>query len=165
MGELHLFIGPMFSGKTTELLRRVRGEDTVIIKYDGDRRPGVWTHDQISSPALSTHLLEDVKPMILEYRVIGIDEAQFFTDLVDFCSEMMTMDKIIFVAGLDGDYLQRPFGDILQLIPICDSVVKLNAICVKCFNVACFSKRTNDDDRLELIGDEYIAVCRKCIKL
>ena len=103
--------------------------------------------------------------MILEYRVIGIDEAQFFTDLVDFCSEMITMDKIIFVAGLDGNFLQQPFGDILNLIPICNSVVKLNATCAKCFNTACFSKRTNDEDQLEMIGDEYISVCRKCIKL
>ena len=76
---------------------------------------------------------------------------------------MILMNKIIIVAGLDGDYLQRPFGDLLKLIPLCDTVVKLNAICI-CYKSASFSKRICDSDELELIGgfDNYISVCRQC---
>ena len=164
MGVLQLIIGPMWAGKTTEMLRRVKRYiqyKNIIIKYD-DGSEG-RTHANTPYKTVFTRLLKDVD--ITPYKVIGIDEGQFFKDLLPFCMEAILLDKIIIVAGLDGDYLQRPFGDILQLIPICDSVVKLLAVCVGCFNPACFSKRTCGGDKLIISGEQYIPVCRKCINM
>ena len=119
------------------------------------------THDEIEYKARFTRLLTDVN--INSYKVIGIDEAQFFQDLFPFCMKALSQDKIIIVAGLDGDFRQRPFGDVLNLIPICDSVVKLYAVCVICFKKACFSKRTCCGRELIIPGNNYIPVCRNCL--
>ena len=161
MGELHLIIGCMWSGKSTELLRRVRRHiqhKSIIIKYDDG--VGCKTHDKIEYEATFSHLLSDVN--VQPFKVIGIDEGQFFKDLLPFCIKALRLGKILIVAGLDGDFLQRPFGDVLNLIPICDSVVKLNAVCVICYKEASFSKRTCNGRDLIIPGEGYIPVCRIC---
>ena len=161
MGELHLIIGCMWAGKSTEMLRQVRRyiqHRSIIIKYDDGL--GSKTHDKIEYEAIFSRLLTNVD--ILPFKVIGIDESQFFTDLLPFCKEALRLDKIIIVSGLDGDFLQRPFGDVLNLIPICDSVVKLHAVCAICYKEASFSKRTCDGQSLIIPGDNYIPVCRIC---
>lgn len=96
--------------------------------------------------------------------VIAIDEAQFFEDLYDFCSTIADRDgKIVIVAGLDGDYLRRSFGSVLDVIPLADTVTKLTARCELCGGKAFFTLRKTQETRTELIGgaDIYMPVCRQ----
>jgi thymidine kinase len=99
-----------------------------------------------------------------EYSVIGIDEGQFFTDTVKFAEEMANLGKTVIVAALDGCYRRSGFGDILQLVPLAESVIKLTAVCMICFTEASYTKRIGLERELEVIGgaDKYMAVCRKC---
>ena len=105
-----------------------------------------------------------VKERALQYDVIGIDEGQFFPDIKQFCELMADYGKMVVVAALDGTFLRKPFNQILDLIPICDSVKKLRAICMFCGKEASFSLRTSADVDVEVIGgaDIYKAVCREC---
>ncbi|KAK8674512.1 hypothetical protein V6N13_032624 [Hibiscus sabdariffa] len=101
---------------------------------------------------------------IVALDVIGIDEAQFFEDLYDFCCEAADHDgKTVIVAGLDGDYLRRRFGSVLDIIPIANSVMKLMARCEVCGKQAQFTLRKTDERETELIGgaDVYMPVCRQ----
>lgn len=96
--------------------------------------------------------------------VIGIDEAPFFDDLYDFCCMAADRDgKTVVVAGLDGDYLRRNFGSVLDIIPIADTITKLTARCELCGKRAFFTLRKTDDEKTELIGgaDVYMPVCRQ----
>lgn len=96
--------------------------------------------------------------------MIGIDEAQFFEDLYDFCVRTADHDgKTVIVAGLDGDYLRRSFGSVLDVIPLAESVTKLSARCEVCGKRAFFTFRKTDDTKTELIGgaDVYMPVCRQ----
>jgi len=171
MGEIQLILGPMFSGKTTELLRRMRRyqiarRKCVLIKYVGDTRydngPCVVTHDQEKQEAFATKHLSDVETD--SFDVIGVDEGQFYPDLVSFCESMANRGKIVIVAGLDGSYLRRPFPTIADLIPLSESIVKLSAICMKCSESAAFTSRLTNETGSEVIGgsDKYMATCRKC---
>jgi len=100
----------------------------------------------------------------IESDVIIIEEAQFFEDLKPFVEEFILKNKIVYVAGLDGDSFMKPFGHILELIPMCDSVKKLSALCIKCKNgtKANFSKRIVNNSEQRLIGsfESFIPVCR-----
>ncbi|WOG86215.1 hypothetical protein DCAR_0205416 [Daucus carota subsp. sativus] len=176
-GEIHVILGPMFAGKTTTLLRRVRAESldgrrVAIIKSDKDTRYGlesIVTHDGEKFPCWPLSHLSSFKQRIGpdvydKLEVIGIDEAQFFGDLYDFCSEVADYDgKTVIVAGLDGDYLRRRFGSLLDIIPIADSVTKLNARCELCDKRALFTLRKTGETKTELIAgaDVYMPVCRK----
>lgn len=176
-GEIHVILGPMFAGKTTTLLRRVRDESfngrrVAIIKSDKDTRYGlesIVTHDGEKFPCWPLSHLSSFKQRIGpdvydKLEVIGIDEAQFFGDLYDFCSEVADRDgKTVIVAGLDGDYLRRRFGSLLDIIPIADSVTKLNARCELCNKRAYFTLRKTEETKTELIAgaDVYMPVCRK----
>ncbi|KAK8576061.1 hypothetical protein V6N13_032624 [Hibiscus sabdariffa] len=107
---------------------------------------------------------ENEKFVNLMLDVIGIDEAQFFEDLYDFCCEAADHDgKTVIVAGLDGDYLRRRFGSVLDIIPIANSVMKLMARCEVCGKQAQFTLRKTDERETELIGgaDVYMPVCRQ----
>ncbi|OQU92300.1 hypothetical protein SORBI_3001G324400 [Sorghum bicolor] len=142
-GEIHVIVGPMFAGKTTALLRRVQaeagnGRSVALIKSDKDNRYGldsVVTHDgtKMACWALSELSSFHEKLGIEAYNevdVIGIDEAQFFDDLYDFCCKAADRDgKIVVVAGLDGDYKRKKFGSVLDIVPLADSVTKLTARC------------------------------------
>lgn len=173
-GKIQVILGPMFSGKSTELIRLLKRYQHTqyscfIIKYTKDLRydqDSIATHDNQKMKATSTNNLFELKQEILEnnYDVIGIDEGQFFPDCVEFCEYMANKGKIVIVAALDGTFKREEFGNILKLIPLAEKVKKLKAICKLCYGNASFSKRINDDQNLEVIGgaEIYMSVCRKC---
>ena len=175
--SLNLIIGCMFSGKTSKLIQEARRNKSIdkkvlIINYKADNSYGedkVYTHDIDGLPC--TNLMSFSELSDVEYHnseVICINEGQFFDDIVIFCIKALKDNKDIHVCGLDGDYLQRPFGKILDLIPLADNVIKLHALCKTCNNgqLAMFTKRiVNSNETLLIGGDEcYIPVCRKHIK-
>ncbi|KAK2995655.1 hypothetical protein RJ640_013612 [Escallonia rubra] len=176
-GEIHVIVGPMFAGKSTALLRRIKsegnsGRNVAIIKSSKDTRyaiDSVVTHDGTEFPCWAL-------PDLLSFKhrfgtdaydkldVIGIDEAQFFADLYDFCCNAADHDgKIVIVAGLDGDYLRRSFGSVLEIIPLADTITKLTARCELCGKRAFFTLRKTGEKQTELIGgaDVYMPVCRQ----
>jgi len=174
--RLEIIIGPMFSGKTTELIRRVScleaiGKNILIINHKLDSRTdnAVLTHSKQKRVAVKTSKLMDLleQECFKKAEVIGIDEAQFFTDLYDFILTIEKTKKIVYISGLDGDYLRRPFGQILRCVPLCDSVTKLSAMdMISCDgSPAIFTKRIKkiESDKLIEIGnqDKYVAVNRK----
>ncbi|XP_028262168.1 thymidine kinase, cytosolic [Parambassis ranga] len=171
-GQIQVIFGPMFSGKSTELMRRVRRFQIaqykcLVIKYAKDTRysdTGMATHDKNTMEAVPANCLGDVRSVALEVCVIGIDEGQFFPDTVEFCEEMANLGKTVIVAALDGTFQRKPFGNILNLIPLAESVVKLHAVCMQCYKEAAYTKRIGAEKEVEVIGgaDKYQAVCRKC---
>ncbi|KAK8588544.1 hypothetical protein V6N13_087453 [Hibiscus sabdariffa] len=176
-GEIHVFIGPMFAGKTTSLLRRIKsesnnGRNVAMIKSSKDTRyaiNSVVTHDGVKFPCWALPDLTSFRQKIGEdayekLDVIGIDEAQFFEDLYDFCCKAADMDgKTIILAGLDGDYLRKSFGSVLDIIPLADTVTKLTARCEVCGKKAFFTFRKTAATETELIGgaDVYMPLCRQ----
>ncbi|KAA8595173.1 hypothetical protein FQN60_012308 [Etheostoma spectabile] len=160
-GQIQVIFGPMFSGKSTELMRRVRRfqiaqYNCLVIKYAKDIRysdTGMATHDRSTMEAVPANCLEDVRSLALQVCVIGIDEGQFFPDTVEFCEQMANLGKTVIVAALDGTFQRKAFGNILNLVPLAESVVKLHAVCMQCYKEAAYTKR---------IGAEKEAVCRKC---
>ena len=172
MSELHLILGCMFSGKTTELLRIAKriqsiGQRVLLINYAEDTRYSlneVTTHDRYSCN-IQTQFTVDLNTINYnDYSVICINEAQFFTNLKQFCLDSLKASKIIYVSGLDGDFKQEPFGEILDLIPLCNTINRLHAFCKVCKNgtPAYFTKRLTESKTQKLIGtNEYIPVCRK----
>lgn len=176
-GVLHMIFGPMFSGKSTEGIKRIRkyavvygDELTLSVKYSGDNRytedAKVSTHDRTTLPAISCTKLEELGEEWKKYRVIFIDEGQFFEDIKQFVLHALKNQIIIIVAGLDGDYKKDPFpNDWLSLIPYASHVKKLKAIC-KCGNAAAFTTRMSSETEQTVIGgsDKYEARCNKCWK-
>lgn len=171
-GQIQVIFGPMFSGKSTELMRRVRRfqvaqYNCLVVKYAKDTRysdTGMATHDKNTMDAVSANCLADVRPLAMKACVIGIDEGQFFPDTVAFAEEMANLGKIIIVAALDGTFQRKAFGNILSLVPLAESVVKLHAVCMQCYKEAAYTKRIGAEKEVEVIGgaDKYQAVCRKC---
>ncbi|XP_065627718.1 thymidine kinase [Quercus suber] len=167
----------MFAGKTTTLLRRIQSESSngrsvAIIKSNKDTRYGldsIVTHDGAKLPCLALPDLSSFRQKFGldaydQLDVIGIDEAQFFEDLYDFCREAADHDgKRVIVAGLDGNYLRRSFGSVLDIIPLADSVTKLTARCELCGKRALFTLRKTEETQTELIGgvDVYMPVCQQ----
>ncbi|KAK9499757.1 hypothetical protein O3M35_002733 [Rhynocoris fuscipes] len=174
-GKLYLIIGPMFAGKTSELIRRIRrygfsGMKYILFKYNKDTRYSydkICSHDGKEISAISTLNLMDNIELTLDYNVIGIDEAQFFPDLVEFCEKQLETGKLLIVAGLDGTFKRTGFDNVLNLIPLAHSVDKLSAVCMTCGNNAAFSKRVGTETEIVVIGglDMYMSVCRECYKL
>eukprot|EP00049_Salpingoeca_infusionum_P022461 m.6893 g.6893 ORF g.6893 m.6893 type:complete len:235 (-) comp5203_c0_seq1:2360-3064(-) len=170
-GSIHLILGPMFSGKSTELLRRMRRYAMAkykcfFVKYANDTRygDGIVTHDKQRSDAIACSRLEDIKQKASGYDVVGIDEGQFFPDILEVAEELANNGKLVIVAALDGTFQRKPFNNILQLVPRSESVIKLTAVCMMCHTEAAFSKRLGTETEVEVIGgaDKYIAVCREC---
>ena len=173
-GRLELIIGNMFSGKSTELIRRINREKSIkkrilVINYSGDIRysvNSVATHDQTKVNCLTLAKLIDFnKNLINSYVSFFIDEGQFFPDLYIFVTELVDKyKKHVVISGLDGDSSRNPFGELIKLIPICDTVDKLHAYCNKCNNgtIATFTKRIIHCDNIIDIGgsNKYIPVCR-----
>lgn len=167
-------MGCMFSGKSTELIRRLKrhraiNERILVINSAKDTRSThqvVQTHDSETMDCLKVSDLDSFE-LACSIDVIAIDEAQFFTGLLDFLKRMENRVKTIIIAGLDGDFLQRPFGELLSVIPMADEVLKVHALCMECKDgtLAPFTKRLSNDTSQELIGDcdIYRAVCRKCL--
>ncbi|KAJ3672992.1 hypothetical protein LUZ60_006366 [Juncus effusus] len=176
-GEIHVIVGPMFAGKTTELLKRVQselsnGRNVAVLKSSKDNRYAsdhVVTHDGTKMSCFALSHLSNFRDTLgsdayNKIDVIGIDEAQFFDDLHDFCCDAADRDgKTVIIAGLDGDYMRKKFGSVLDIIPLADSVTKLNARCEMCNNRALFTLRKSSETQTELIGgkDKYMPVCRQ----
>ncbi|KAL8583300.1 hypothetical protein ACOMHN_043077 [Nucella lapillus] len=171
-GHIELVIGPMFSGKTTELIRRMKRYrvarySCLIIKYSGDTRydlDGVSTHDKQILPAVSTDQLMKVVTEAEQFDVVGVDEGQFFPDVTSFADMLANQGKVVIIAALDGTFQKKAFGDILNLVPVSESVTKLTAVCTICYRPAAFTRRKTQENKVEVIGgeDKYLAVCREC---
>jgi len=177
-GHIELIIGPMFSGKSTELHRRIKrhkiaGRTILLVKYKDDTRYAKVagananvTHDHEQLPAYAAKDLDNVNNVAHNYDVIGIDEAQFFGDIAKFCEYWANKGKVIIAAGLDGTYQRMAFNEILSLVPLAETVDKLSAVCAMCAKDAAFTLRTTleNADSVELIGgaERYKAACRKC---
>ena len=172
-GRIEVVCGSMFSGKTEELIRRMRRaqfarqkveifKPAIDVRYSEE---DVVSHDQkhiqstpIDSPGSILLLSSDID-------VVGIDEAQFFDmGIVDVCNELANRGVRVIVAGLDMDYKGVPFGPMPALCAIADDVTKVHAICVKCGNLAYVSHRKVESDQRVLLGEttEYEPLCREC---
>jgi thymidine kinase len=137
MFEAHMFIGPMFSGKSTELLRQVSrykaiGMNVLVVNHTNDTRTdeSIKTHNNVKHKAVKVKVLKSLleEHMLMDIDIIAIDEAQFFPDLKEFIFKIEKTNIILYMSGLDGDSNRNPFGQILECIPLCDSVVKLRAL-------------------------------------
>lgn len=173
-GRLELIIGNMFSGKSSELIRRLNREKSInkkilVINYDLDNRyshDSVSTHDNVQVKCIRVNKLSDIDyTLIKEVDSIFIDEGQFFSDLFDSVVSFVDCSKKhVVISGLDGDSYRSTFGDLIKLIPICDTVDKLRAYCNKCNDgtYAPFTKKLTRSNELIDIGgsDKYIPVCR-----
>ena len=165
----------MFSGKTEELIRRMRRAEFArqrveIFKPAIDTRyseEDVVSHDMHTIPSTPIDSSAQILLLSSEIDVVGIDEAQFFDNgLVEVCNQLANNGVRVIVAGLDMDYKGVPFGPIPALCAIADEVTKVHAICVKCGNLAYLSHRTVDNDRRVLLGEtaEYEPLCRECYR-
>lgn len=173
-GCIEVICGSMFSGKTEELIRRLKRaqfakQKIAIFKPTVDKRYSdldVVSHDLHSIPCTPirtpARMLTLVDP---DVEVVGIDEAQFFDNtLVDAAQELANKGIRVIVAGLDTDYLGKPFGPIPGLMAIAEDVQKVHAICVKCGNLANHSHRLSESKKLVVLGekDVYEPLCREC---
>ena len=189
-GYLELIIGPMYAGKTSELLEIYKqcqfcNIPVSIINHTIDKRyhdTMVSSHDKIMAPCLQANQLTDIwtrieggsdsdiyaHKLLRRAEVILINEGQFFSDLYDVVVDMLQHNKKVYICGLDGDFERKKFGAILDLIPLCDKVRKLTSLCSTCRDgtPAIFSMRLTDEKEQTIVGsDNYIPVCRKCYKV
>jgi len=172
---LSIIMGNMFSGKTSELIRRLKrlkvlGKQIMVINSAKDTRSPdevLKTHDNVKFDCHKVfNLMELIEKQVFEdSEIVAVDEAQFFPDLLHFVRFCLDADKEVIIAGLDADAFQRKWGQLLDCIPIASDVTKLSALCMRCGNgkPGPFTKRIVEDTKLELIGgsDMYIAVCQK----
>eukprot|EP01116_Phalansterium_solitarium_P001907 TRINITY_DN11742_c0_g1_i1.p1 TRINITY_DN11742_c0_g1~~TRINITY_DN11742_c0_g1_i1.p1 ORF type:complete len:225 (-),score=79.29 TRINITY_DN11742_c0_g1_i1:227-901(-) len=172
-GQIQVIFGPMFSGKTTELMRRIRrynhaNKTCLIIKYRKDTRyvddDSASTHDRVTFKAKAADQLSEAVAAADGVDVVGVDEGQFFSDLIEHCERWASEGKIVIVAALDGTFQRKPFGNTLELVALAESVTKLQAVCHLCFRDASYSRRLGDETAIEVIGgaEKYVAVCREC---
>ena len=190
---LELFIGPMFSGKTSKLVEIYKqcifcNIPVAVINHSIDQRYDdtlLSTHDKVMIPCIQTNKLKDVwyygtsetdivlnrlgdSVKLVAADVIIINEGQFFEDLLPAINHMLQHNKKIYVGGLDGDFERKKFGQILDLIPLCDKVTKMTSLCGICKNgtAGIFSKRITKEKEQTVVGsDNYIPVCRSCYSL
>lgn len=172
-GSIEVIAGSMFSGKTEELIRRLKRAKIARLKVE-IFKPAIDTrysvaevvsHDENS--ILSTPVENSGNIMLLtgDVDVIGIDEAQFFDNgLIEVCVSLANMGIRVIIAGLDMDFKGKPFGPIPGLMAVADHITKVHAICMRCGDVAQFSHRLSTADKLVLLGekDEYEPLCRSC---
>lgn len=191
-GYLEIILGPMFASKTTRLVEIYKqcvfcDISVAVINHSIDNRYDeelLSTHDHIKIPCIKTQRLFDVwtdnidmesnienvprirdKFKVASSSVILINEGQFFHDLEEFVKILLSHDKKIYICGLDGDFERKKFGQILDLIPLCDKVTKLTSLCSLCKNgtPGIFSKRISSEKEQTVVGsDNYIPVCRNC---
>ena len=172
-GKIEVICGCMFSGKTEELIRRIRRAQiaklsVIVFKPFIDSRYStneIVSHNNIKIKSHSLKSSMEIKSYSLDFDVIGIDEAQFFDkDILKVCQELALYGKRVLIAGLDKDYRGLPFGSMPQLMCEADYLDKLRAICVKCSRSASFTKRISTEVDQVVIGelDKYEARCRKC---
>jgi len=172
IGWIEVICGSMFSGKTEELLRRVKRAKNAKkkikifkpkkdVRYDKKK---VISHDQNSIKSKPVSNPGKIIKLSEKFEVIGIDEAQFFDDsLVDVCNELANLGKRVIVSGLDMDFKGKPFGPMPNLLAIAEYVTKVHAVCSKSGKMASYTHRIVDSDDLILLGDtkKYQALSRK----
>jgi thymidine kinase len=172
-GWIEVVAGSMFSGKTEELIRRlnrakIAKQKVEIFKPKVDTR---YSDDEVvshNSNAIRSTPVETAANILLlssDVDVVGIDEAQFFDEgLADVCNELANQGIRIIVAGLDMDFQGNPFGPIPGLMATAEYVTKVHAVCMQCGNLAQYSHRLSDTDKLVLLGekDAYEPLCRVC---
>ena len=172
-GRIELILGPMFSGKSTRLIEIIRkyvykAKKTIMIKFYADKRYSekseVVTHDLIKYDSIDSKNLRDCFDIIKYYDVIGIDEGQFFPDLVEVCEELALLNKTIIIAALNGDFRMEPFPVISRIISKADKIKLLKAYCFSCHKDAKFSLRIVQSNETVLIGagEAYKPACREC---
>ena len=173
VGWIEVICGSMFSGKTEELIRRLKRakiakqkveiyKPAIDVRYDEDN---VVSHDKnvITSTPVTTSA--NILLLANDVDVVGIDEAQFFDDeLPEVCTELANKGIRVVVAGLDMDFLGKPFGPIPRLLSIAEYVTKVHAICMRCGKLAHISHRLVLGDKLVLLGETetYEPLCRSC---
>jgi len=172
-GSIEVICGSMFSGKTEELIRRMRralfAKQTVEIfkpametRYSEEH---IVSHDQNAIPCTAVEHSGNILLLSSGREVVGIDEAQFFDEgLPLVCNQLANQGIRVIVAGLDMDYKGNPFGPMPVLCAIADDVTKVHAICVECGQPAGYSHRLVHNEKLVLLGEkeEYQPLCRKC---
>ena len=172
-GRIEVVCGSMFSGKTEELIRRMRRaqfarqrveifKPAIDVRYSEE---DVVSHDQKHIQSTPIDSSASILLLAADIEVVGIDEAQFFDmGLVDVCNELAYRGIRVIVAGLDMDFRGKPFGPMPALCAIADEVTKVHAICVRCGSLAYVSHRKVAGDRRVLLGEtqEYEPLCREC---
>jgi thymidine kinase len=172
-GWIEVISGPMFSGKTEELIRRLRRAEIAkqkveIFKPKLDNRYDenhLVTHNDQRIKSTAIERAEEIMELAGECDVLGIDEAQFFgPELVQVCEDLASQGKRVIVAGLDQDYRCVPFEPIPQLLAVAEVITKALAICVKCGAPANRTQRITTEDSRVVVGaqDKYEARCRRC---
>lgn len=173
-GFLEIILGPMFSGKTTRLIEIYNkynrsSKKICVINYSLDTRyhnEMLSTHDKVMIPCIFSATIHELftSDNIKDADIVLINEGQFFEDIYESVIELVEKKKKkVFVCGLDGDFQRNKFGKLLDLIPICDNVVKLHSSCNQCDNEAIFSYRITEETKQVDIGStNYIPLCRNC---
>lgn len=172
-GGIEVITGSMFSGKTEELIRRMKRariarQKTEIFKPAIDVRysdTDVVSHDENSIRSTPVENSSNILLLSADVDVVGIDEAQFFDKhLVDVAVQLAEQGIRVIVAGLDMDYRGNPFGPIPGLMAVADHVTKVHAICVRCGSIAQFSHRLSEKEQVVLLGEKdiYEPLCRSC---
>ena len=175
VGSIEVIAGSMFSGKTEELIRRLKRakiarQKVEIFKPSIDVRfsqKDVVSHDENTIQSTPVGNSANILLLTGNVDVIGIDEAQFFDKgLVEVVVKLADMGIRIIIAGLDMDFKGQPFGPIPDLMAIADHITKVHAICVKCGNIAQFSHRLSEKEQVVLLGekDVYEPLCRGCFR-
>lgn len=172
-GWIEVITGSMFSGKTEELIRRLKRakiakqkveifKPSVDTRYDDMK---VVSHDENAISSTPVQSSNQILLYVNDADVIGVDEAQFFDNqLADVCNQLANNGVRVIVAGLDMDYLGKPFGPIPSLMATAEYVTKVHAVCIECGNLAQHSHRIIADDHLVVLGekDNYEPLCRVC---
>ncbi len=172
-GWIEVIAGSMFSGKTEELIRRLRrakyaNQKVEIFKPQIETRYSekeVVSHDARAIMSTPVESSANILLLVSDVEVVGIDEAQFFDKgLVEVCNKLADDGIRVIVAGLDMDYLGVPFGPVPKLMSIAEYVTKVHAICMRCGNLASYSHRLSNNDKRVLLGekDAYEPLCREC---
>jgi thymidine kinase len=172
-GSIEVITGSMFSGKTEELIRRLRRAHFAnlkveIFKPSLDNRYSltrVVSHDDKSIVSTPVDNASSILLLAGEVDVIGIDEAQFFDNsIVDVCNQLADKGIRIVIAGLDMDYTGKPFGPMPALLAIAEYVTKVHAICIRCGNLAQYSFRKSEEEQVVMLGEKnlYEPLCRIC---
>ena len=172
-GWIEVIAGSMFSGKTEELIRRLKrakiaNQKVEIFKPEIDSRYSqqeVISHDDNAIMSTPVSISRNILLLATDVEVVGIDEAQFFDiSLVDVCNDLANRGIRVIVAGLDMDFRGKPFGPIPALLATAEYVTKVHAICMQCGNLAQYSFRKDTSDKIVLIGEKnvYEPLCRRC---
>jgi len=172
-GWIEVITGCMFSGKTEELIRRLRRakiakQKVVIFKPNIDTRystNSIVSHSDQSLPSILIKDVKEILDLVEDAQVIGIDEAQFFSaDLINVCNKLADDGKRVIVAGLDMDFRGVPFEPMPQILCVAEYITKSLAICVECGNPADRTQRKTTSSERVIVGaaDVYEARCRKC---